>query len=70
MVINVNDVATYLVKTIVVKNRVYFLTVFMPKDDPTRQVCRFNYSTGSYDSESVPSRGLAPCTLSERIQPK
>jgi len=34
MVINVNDVATYLVKTIVVKNRVYFVTVFMPKDDP------------------------------------
>lgn len=34
MVINVNDVATYLVKTIVVKNRVYSITVFMPKDDP------------------------------------
>jgi hypothetical protein len=34
MVANINNIAAYLVKTIVVKNRVYFITVLMPRDDP------------------------------------
>ena len=34
MVAGLNDVAIFRVKTIVVKNRVYFITVLMPRDDP------------------------------------
>jgi hypothetical protein len=34
MVAGLNDVAIFRVKTMVVKNRVYFITVLMPRDDP------------------------------------
>jgi hypothetical protein len=34
MVADINNLATYRVKTIVVKNRVYVITVLMPRDDP------------------------------------
>jgi hypothetical protein len=34
MVANINNIAILRVKTIVVKNRVYFISVLMPKDDP------------------------------------
>jgi len=34
MVVAINDTAAFRVKTIVVKNRVYAITVLMPRDDP------------------------------------
>jgi hypothetical protein len=34
MVVDINDTAIFRVKTIVVKNRIYCITVLMPKDDP------------------------------------
>ena len=34
MVANINGIAVFRVKTIVMKNRVYFITVAMPRDDP------------------------------------
>src|SRR6185369_13935927 len=33
MVADINNIAIFRVKTIVVKKRAYFITVFMPKDD-------------------------------------
>ena len=34
MIADINGIASYRVKTIVVKNRVYCITVLMPRDDP------------------------------------